>query len=183
MILPPSTNLRTPGIMTTGELATWAQIGKNAVPMLVGRFGIRELTGNAKNRRYPARSVLRAVLGVSPATQEDMERLLIPLQKATWVAQVTGLSVSTISAAVCDKRGALPSPVELTATGPDQAPARCRRWIPAQIEAHLQGGPIPFLAAQTSPRKTPSKRAPDPADNVFAAICGSNAGVSRQLQL
>ena len=174
---------RTPGVMTTSELATWAQIGKNAVPHLVNRFGIRELTGNMKSHRFGVHDVLRKIIRFAPPTPEDLERLLVPLQKASWVAQVTGLSVSAVSAAAYEKRDVLPLPVELTATGPDQAAARGRRWLPAQVEAHLRGDPIPFLASQTPVQKASSKRVPDPARNVFSAICGSNAEVSRQLQL
>jgi len=181
--LPPRVELKTPGVMSATELATWAQVGKNMVPKLSNRFGFREITGNAKNHRFSVHDVLRKILGVSPQTPEDIERLLIPLQKASWVSQMTGLSVSAISASVCEKRGALPFPIELTVTGQDQAPARGRRWIPTQIEAHLRGDPIPFLAPQTPDRKAPPKRVQEPACNVFAVICGANAEVSRQLQL
>ena len=175
--LPPQVELKTPGVMSATELATWAQVGKNMVPKLSNRFGIRELTGNAKNHRFSVHEVFRKVLGVTPQTPDDLERLLVPLQKALWVSRMTGLSVSTISAGACEKRGAIPLPVELTVTGKDQAAARGRRWIPAQIEAHLQGDPIPFLAPQT-----PSKRVQKPVCNVFTAICGANAEVSRQCQ-
>jgi hypothetical protein len=180
--LPSPVSLKRPGTMSTAELAAWAQVGKNLVPQFVTRFGIREITGNAKNHRFSVHDVLRKILGVSPQTAEDLERLLIPLQKASWVSQMTGLSVSAISASVCEKRGSLPLPIELTTTGPDQAPARGRRWIPAQIEAHLCGDPIPFLAPHATARKATPKRVPEPACNVFAAICGANAEVSRQLQ-
>lgn len=183
MALPHPITLRTPGVMTTGEFAAWAQVGKNAVPHLMTRFGIREITGNAKNHRYPVHDVLRKILGFTPRSMEDLESLLVPLQKVSWVSQMTGLSVSAISAGACEKRGALPSPLELNATGPDQAPARGRRWIPSQIAAHLRGDPIPFLASQPPARKAPSKPVPTSARNVFAAICGSNAEVSRQLRL
>lgn len=181
--MPSTSSLRTPGVLSTAELAAWAQAGKNAVPQLVGRFGIRELTGNAKHHRFSVYDVLRKVLEVSPQTPEDLERLLIPLQKASWVSQMTGLSVSAISASACEKRGALPLPIELTVTGPNKAPARGRRWIPAQIEAHLRGDPIPFLPSPEPARKAPSECNPNPPRNVFAVICGSNAQVSRQLQL
>ena len=176
--MPAPSSLRTPGVMSTTELAAWAQVGRNTVPQIVGRFGIRELTGNAKHRRYSVHDVLRNVLGVTPQTPEDLGHLLIPLQKVSWVSQMTGLSVSAISASACEKRGAIPLPVELTITGKDQAAARGRRWIPAQIEAHLRGDPIPFLAPQTLP-----KRVQEPVCNVFAAICGANAEDARQLQL
>jgi hypothetical protein len=176
--LPPQVELKTPGVMSAKELAAWAQVGKNMVPILAHRFGFRELTGHAKYHRFSVHDVLRKILGVRPQTPDDLERLLIPLQKASWVSRMTGLSVSAISAGACEKRGAIPLPVELTVTGKDQAAARGRRWIPAQIEAHLRGDPIPFLAPQTPP-----KRVQEPACNVFAAICGANAEVSRQLQL
>ena len=173
------------GRPSSGDCArrSWAQIGKNAVPSLVARFKIRELTGNAKSRRYPVHCVLRSVLGVSPQTPEDLERLLIPLQKVSWVSQMTGISLSTISASACEKRGTLPFPIELTVTGRNKAPARGRRWIPAQIEAHLRGDPIPFLSDAETARKAPPGGHTNPSRNVFAAICGSNAEVSRQLRL
>lgn len=181
--MPALLQLRSPAVMSTTELAAWAQIGRNAVPRLVSRFQIREITGGSKNHRFAVHDVLRKILGVTPETSADLERLLVPLQKVTWVSQMTGLSVSTISAGACENRGALPAPIELTITGRDQAPARGRRWIPAQIEAHLRGDPIPFLALPTPDRKAPQKRVQEPACNVFAAICGANAEVSRQLQL
>lgn len=181
--MPSPSSLRTPGVMSTTELAAWAQVGRNIVPKLAHRFGFRELTGNAKHRRYSVHDVLRKVLGVSPQTPEDLERLLIPLQKVSWVSQMTGLSASAISASVCEKRGALPSPVQLSVTRQDQAPARGRRWFPAQIEAHLRGDPIPFLALPTPDRKAPQKRVQEPARNVLAEICGANAEDARQLQL
>jgi hypothetical protein len=181
--LPMPVSLKRPGVMSTAELAAWAQVGKNAIPHIVDRFGIREITGNAKFHRFPVQDVLRKILGITPQTPEDLERLLMPLQKASWVSQMTGISVSAISASVCEKRGVLPSPIELTSTGKDQAPARGRRWIPAQIEAHLSGNPIPFLAPQTPDRKAPPKRVSEPARNVFAEICASNAEVSPQLHL
>lgn len=181
--MPSPFSLKTPGVMSTSELAGWAQVGKNMVPQLVGRFGIRELTGNAKNHRFPVHDVLRKVLGVTPETPEDLERLLTPLQKVSWVSQITGMSVSAISASACEKRGPLPYPVQLSVTGQDQAPARGRRWVPAQIEAHLRGDPIPFLASRTWLPPAPCKHFPPSARNVFAEICGSNAEVSRQLQL
>ena len=136
-----------------------------------------------KNRRYSAYKVLKSILGITPQTPQDLERLLIPLQKACWVAQITGISVSAINAAACEKRNFLPLPFELTVTGPGQAPARSRRWVPAQIEAHLRGDTIPFLAPQTTTRKAPSKRIQAPARNVFAAICTDNAKASRQCRL
>lgn len=144
--MPPPISLRTPGVMTTAELATWARIGKNAVPLLVARFSIREVTGNVKCHRYPVAGALRATLGITAKTPDDLELLLVPLQKASWVSQVTGLSVSASGAAACENRGPLPTPVELTATGPRQAAARGRRWIPALFECT----PVRSLARRRS---------------------------------
>jgi len=177
--LPCPITLKTPGVLTTAELANWAQISRNAVPSLACRFGIPELSGNMKNLRYSVHKVLKSILGITPKDPQDLERLLIPLQKACWVAQITGMSVSAINAAACEKRNFLPLPFELTVTGSGQAPARGRRWISAQIEAHLRGDPIPFLAPQTTTRKGPSKRIQAPARNVFAAICTDNTEASR----
>lgn len=175
--------LRFPAVMTTAELAAWAQVGKNAVPQLAARFGIRELTGHAKNHRFAIHDVLRKIIGVTAASQEDLALLLMPLQKASWVSQVTGLSTSAISAGICENRSPLPAPVELTVTGPDQAPARGRRWLVVQVEAYLRGDPIPFLAPEMPFPDLPEIPAQEPAGNVFAAICADNAAVSRQRQL
>lgn len=175
---PCSIALRFPGAMTTAELSVWTQAGKNTIPKLVSKFGIRELTRNAKNHRFSVHDVLRKIVGVTPTTPDDLEQLLMPLQKASWVSLVTGLSTSAISAGICENRSSLPVPIELTATGLDQAPARGRRWLPVQIDAYLRGDPIPFLAAQRSPRQVAENRAEQPACNVFAAICADNAGSS-----
>ncbi|WP_165616972.1 hypothetical protein [Salipiger marinus] len=175
--------LRFPAVMTTAELAAWSQVGKNAVPHLVARFGIRELTGHAKNRRFAIHDVLRKIIGVTAASPEDLALLLMPLQKASWVSQITGLSTSAVSAGICENRSPLPAPVELTATGPGRAPARGRRWLVVQVEAYLRGDPIPFLAPQKPFPDLPEIRAQEPAGNVFAAICADSATSSRQVQL
>jgi len=62
--MPPWLELKTPGVMSTAELAAWAQVGKNTVPRLVTRFGIREVTGNAKNH-HVGRCHHPAVCGVA----------------------------------------------------------------------------------------------------------------------
>lgn len=50
MGMPAPSSLRTPGIMSATELTAWAPlVRRNTVPQLVVRFGILELTGNAKN--------------------------------------------------------------------------------------------------------------------------------------
>lgn len=181
-MLPSTLPLRTSGVMTTAELAAWAQIGKNAVPGLVSRFGIREISGHAKSQRYSVHDVMRSILGISPATPDDLERLLVPLQKATWVASVTGLSTSSINANACENRGALPAPVELTVTKVDHAAARGRRWVPAQIDAHLRGIAIPYQRRRISLKKPAAQTAHPSVRNVFAELCASNAEVSRQCQ-
>ncbi|KAA8607697.1 hypothetical protein [Salipiger aestuarii] len=179
---PSSIVPRFPAVMTTAELAAWAQVGKNAVPQLVTRFGIRELTGHAKNHRFAIHDVLQKIIGVTAMSQGDLEQLLMPLQKAAWVSRVTGLSTSAIGAGIRENRSPLPAPVELTVTGPRQAPARGRRWLVVQVEAYLRGDPIPFLAPGKPFPDLPENRAQDPAGNVFAAICADNAAVSRQRQ-
>jgi len=180
--LPSPTPLRTSTVMTTAELASWAQVGKNAVPRLVSQFGIREITGNTKNHRFAVHEIMRKIIGVAPKTAEDLQCLLVPLQKATWVARVTGLSVSAINAAACEKRNGFPLPIELSVTMADQAAARGRRWIPSQIEAHLRGEPIPFIMLK-APQKSAQRRASDLQSDAFAAMCAADAELSRQCQL
>lgn len=173
--------LHSPAVMTSAELAAWAQIGKNSVSRLTAHFGIRELTGNAKNHRFSVHEVLRKIIGAAPRTAEEMQELLKPLQKASWVSAITGLSTSAINAAICENRFRLPAPLGLTCTGFEQAAPRGRRWIPAQLDAYLIGAPIPFLpqaGRSNSPGRTPE---PLPG-NVFAAICAGNAGTSLQRQ-
>jgi hypothetical protein len=174
--------LRTPAVMTTAELASWAQIGKNTVPRLVNFFGLRELSGSAKNHRFAVHDVMKKVLGVTLRGPDDLEVLLYPLQKSRWVSEYTGLSVSAINAAICENRLMLPAPIELTRTANGQAAPRSRRWIPAQIEAYLRNDPIPFMPETTplSHTKTASKPT---SRNVFAAICSDNTEVSRQCHL
>ena len=174
--------LRTSAVMTTAELAAWAQLGKNSVPRLTAGFGIRELSGSAKNHRYSVHEVMRKVLGVTAGHSEDLEPLLYPLQKSTWVSAYTGLSVSAINAAICEKRLTLPAPIELTHTDHGQAAARGRRWVPVQIDAYLRNEPIPFMPAMTS-GPAPKTASQTISRNVFVAICSDNAKVSRQCHL
>jgi len=171
--------LKTPGVMTASELAAWAQIGKNSVQQLVSRFGIREITAGKRGLRFSAPLVLKNVIGIAPQSREELDQMLVPLQKASWVAQLTGLSVSTINAAACANRSGLPAPVELTRTDPDQAAPRSRRWVPAQVIAHLNGEDVPFTTqAHESPRG-----ASDDDRNVFPAFSAANAEISLQCQL
>ena len=48
--MPVPLSLKTPGVMSTAELAARAKVGRSTVPKLVGHLGIREMTTNAKNR-------------------------------------------------------------------------------------------------------------------------------------
>lgn len=47
--MPVPLSLKTPGVMSTAELAARAKVGRSTVPKLVGHLGIREMTTNAKN--------------------------------------------------------------------------------------------------------------------------------------
>ena len=173
---------RAASVMTTAELAEWCGLGKNSIPRLIDFFGIRELSRSAKNHKFSTYEVMRKVLGVTPDNADDMAMLLYPLQKSAWVSEQTGLSVSGINAAICEKRLQMPSPVELTRTNPTQAAARSRRWIPAQIDAYLKNDPIPFVTALT-PCLDPKPQQETTSRNAFAAIFSDNAKVSRQSQL
>jgi hypothetical protein len=181
--LPAPVILETPGVMTRAELISWAQVGKNAVPQLVSLFGLHELSGSTKGHRYSLHGVLRGILGVTPETADDLRALLVPLQKVSWVSKMTGLSDSAINARVTEKRGRFPFPIELTITESNQAAARGRRWIAAQVAAHLRGDPIPFLIQPAAHQTMPPTHVPAPARNVFREICANNAEVSRERQL
>ena len=170
--------LKSPIVMTSSELAAWAQVGKNAIPALVALFDLRSMAEGSQNHRYSVHDVMRKIIGITPANNEELNLLLRPLQKSTWVARMTGFSVSAINAAACEKRpSSLPS-FQLSAEKRGQASPRSRRWIPEQIEAHLRGDPLPFRQVSLSERSV--KKSVKPASrNVFAAICTGNAEVSR----
>jgi len=171
-------SLRSPIVMTSSELAAWAQVGKNAVPALVKLFGIRSRAVGSQNHRYSVHDVMRKIIGVAPTNNDELNLLLKPLQKSTWVAQMTGFSVSAVNAAACEKRtSSLPS-FQLSAEKRGQASPRSRRWIPEQIEAHLRGDPLPFRQVSQSEKPT-KKPVAQASRNVFAAICTGNAEVSR----
>lgn len=177
----PPLELGSPSVMSAAELAAWTQTGRNGIARLTAHFGIRELTGNAKNHRFSAHEVVRKITGAAPRTAAEMQELLKPLQKASWVSAVTGLSISAINAAIRGNQLLLPAPLELTRTGSEQAAPRGRRWIPAQLEAYLLGAPVPFLPQDARLDGPGSPPLPGPG-NVFAAICAGNAGTSRQRQ-
>ena len=171
--------LKTRGVMTASELAAWAQIGKNSVQQLVSRFGIREIPAGTRGLRFSAPLVLQNIIGIAPRSPEEFDQMLVPLQKASWVAQLTGFSVSTINAAACANRSGFPAPIELTRAVPNQAAPRSRRWIAAQVIAHLNGENVPFTTqAHASPRG-----ASDDPRNVFPAFSAANAEISPQCQL
>lgn len=168
--------LRHPGVMSSAELASWAQIGKNAIPRLTAWFGIAEITGKTKHQRFSAVDVLRRILGATPGTPEDFDELMKPLQAAAWVAAVTGVSVSMLSEGARTGSLRLPTPIELYETQPGQAAPRCRRWVAAAIEAHLARAAIPYATRQM----LGSEVIEPPARNVFEAICTDNSKLSPQ---
>ena len=169
--------LRFSVVMTTAELAAWCQVGKNTVPHIITHFGLKELTGAAKNHRFSLHDVMRKIIGVTALGDPEIKALLYPLQKANWVSERTGLGVSSINAAICENRLLLPAPIEVTRRHPGRTAARGRRWIPAQIEAYIRSDPIPFQA-ERAPRQA-SKARPKPTfGNAFEAICSDNATAS-----
>lgn len=168
-------DLRSPDVMSIAELTAWTQIGKNSIPRLLKHFAIREVTGKTSHLRFSTHDIMRRIVGVRPETPGELYQLLMPLQPALWVAAITGTSRSTLSAHARNPHLDFPSPINLLTTTSGQAAPRGRRWIPAQIEAHIRGEIIPFLAQKSTspePAHTPSR-------NVFAAICASNAEGSR----
>lgn len=167
--------LKSPDVMSQAELAAWAQVGKNAIPRLLAHFAIREITGKANHWRYSTHDIFRMILGTEPQSAEDVPLLLKPLQTAGWVEAITGISRSTLSTHARRPFLGFPAAINLLTTRSDQAAARGRRWIPAQIEAHIRGEDIPFLAGEIPP----SNPSLPPDGNVFAAICASNAEGSR----
>lgn len=169
--------LRFPVVMTTAELAAWCQIGKNTVPHIITHFGLKELSGAAKNHRFGLHEVMHKIIGVTPLGHAEIKALLYPLQKATWVSQRSGLSVSSINAAVCENRLLMPAPIEVTPTQPGRTAARGRRWLPAQIEAYIRCDPIPFQAEQ-APRPASKSQQNPTFGNAFEAICSDNAAAS-----
>ncbi|MEQ5829450.1 hypothetical protein J3456_19080 [Sulfitobacter sp. NFXS29] len=169
--------LRFPVVMTNAEMAAWCQVGKNTVPHIVRYFGLNELSGAAKNHRFGLHEVMGKIINVTPPDDAEIKVLLYPLQKVTWVSERTGLSVSSINAAVCENRLLLPAPIEVTPTQPGRTAARGRRWVPAQIEAYIRNDPIPFQVAP-EPRPVPKSRSKPTFRNAFEAICSDNAEVS-----
>jgi len=169
--------LRFPIVMTTAELAAWCQVGKNTVPYIISYFGLKELSGAAKNHRFGVHEIMRKIIGVTPFGDAEIKALLYPLQKAPWVSERTGLSVSSINAAICENRLLLPAPIEVTSTQTGRTAARGRRWLPAQIEAYIRSDPIPFQAKR-APRPDPKSRSKPTFRNAFEAICSDNAEVS-----
>lgn len=169
--------LRFPVVMTSAELAAWCQVGKNTVPHIITHYGLKELSGAAKNHRFAVHEVMRKIIGVTPHGDAEVKVLLYPLQKAPWVSERTGLGVSSINAAICENRLLLPAPIEVTPTQPGRTAARGRRWIPAQIEAYIRCDPIPFQT-ERAPRPASKSRSKPTFRNAFEAICSDNAEVS-----
>ena len=171
---PAPIALRSPTVMCATELASWAQIGRNSVPRLVADHGIRELTGQQRHQRFGVAEIIRRVLSITPTDFADFARLLVPLQTTEWVADITGMSRSTLSARA--RLGKLPfRPVDLFQDSPLRAAPRGRRWIAAQVVAHLAGTSIPFVEYHGAPSGPSSM----PAGNGFAALWPSNTGDAR----
>ena len=169
--------LRSPAVMSQGELARWAQIGRNAVPRLVEQYGIREITRQQRHQRYSVTDVLARILNINPSDADEEQQLLIPLQTTDWVAQMTGRSRSTLSERA--RLGGLPyRAIDLFATSAAQGASRCRRWIAAQVVADLTGVPLPFLEQDQCDREPNIQ----PSGNGFAALWHGTAGEARQCQ-
>ncbi len=169
--------------MTSGELAQWAQVGKNSIKQMTQRFGIRELTGNGHNHRYSVYEIFLKIIGAPLTAPDEQEILLKPLQKTAWLSKTIGLGVSAINTAICEERLTFPNPIELTRSQPGRAAPRGRRWVPAQIEAYLRDDPIPFIKPPIALKKPVKSQVSDPPCNVFSAICTDNAEASRQCHL
>lgn len=167
--------LKNPFVMSVTEIAEWACVGKNTVPQIIARFGLNEVTGHGKNRRYRTKEVLRRVTGMNPATSEDVTLLLKPLQQAAWVSTVLGISVSALSENARSGRTTIPTAIQLSETTKTQQAPRGRRWIPAQIEIYLEDLADPFVKMQK--RKLAASRRVN--RNVFGEICAGNTARSR----
>ena len=167
-------DLESPTVMTGADIARWAQIGKNAVPGFVSAFGIRETTGHMQFRKYLVTDVLMRVLQVHPSTEAERLLLFVPLLTVAQVAALSGMSESAISARARAGDTNFPAPVQISTTA-DAAP-RGRRWVHAQVHAHLAGDPDPLVAMRKAAKKF---QTPD-ASNVFAQLVPRNARGSPQ---
>ena len=166
-------DLRSPTVMSCGEIARWAQIGKNSVPGLVEAFGIREITGNKQFRKYLVTDVLMNILDTPGRTPAERVFLLVPLLTASQVAALIGMSESAVSARARTMQQNFPAPIQVSAAG-DSNP-RGRRWIHAQVHAYLMGLPDPLVAMRQAAKAAVT---PD-ASNVFAQLVPGNATGSR----
>jgi hypothetical protein len=166
--------LKSPFVMSATEIAVWASVGKNTVPQIIARFGISEVTGHGKNRRYRTKDVLQRVTGMNPANSDEVTLLLKPLQHAAWVSAALGISVSALSANMRAGTSAIPAAIQLSTTTEDQHAPRGRRWLPAQIENYLEDLADPF----TKMRARKSTASTGVSSNVFGKICAGNAARS-----
>lgn len=161
-------------VMSASEIADWAQVGKNTVPQIIGRFNIPEVTGHGKHRRYRTRDVLQRIAGVRPSNHEEIALLLKPLQHAAWVSAILGISVSALSANMRTGKSAIPAAIQLSETSDAQQAPRGRRWVPAQIEIFLNDLADPFSKS----RQRKSAASARISSNVFGDICAGNAARS-----
>lgn len=166
--------LRSPAVMSAGELALWAQIGRNSIPRLVADHGIRELTGQQRHQRYAVTDVLCNLLKVTLKGPTDFSNLLVPLQTTEWVINLTGMSRSTLSERA--RLGHLPfRAIDLFRRTSHQAAPRGRRWIASQVMAHLTGTSIPYMERHTAH----SRASRMPVGNGFAALWPWNSEETR----
>ncbi|WP_145962769.1 thioredoxin domain-containing protein [Mangrovicoccus ximenensis] len=146
-------------VMTAAELKAWTQLGKNSVSDFIRQHDLKDISGNARNRKYSTLAIFRAVLKIVPGSPEEFHLLLKPLQRASWVSRTTGESVSALGKKARDAESSFPASVQLLRRrkGPDFP--RDRRWIPAEIEALVEGRPPPFsqdATVQSSPVRAES---------------------------
>ncbi len=173
--LVPPLALRTNGIMTSAELKAWAGIGDRRLRALVTARDLRPMPSRGAVR-YPVSQVFRALLGLAPACPDDVALLLKPLMTVSWVSRITGYGVSTLGR---HARGAapiagFPMPVQLSPSATDDTDFRGRRWLPAQVEAVLNGTPDPFAPLATGPLAAAAPAPEPPARNVLALIAMEN---------
>jgi hypothetical protein len=161
--------------MTTAELKAWAGIGDRRLNELVAGHGLQPLPSR-RAVRYSVSQVFRILLGLAPACPHDVTLLLKPLRTVSWVSRVTGHGVSTLGR---HARGTapiegFPMPIQLSPSAAPETDLRDRRWLPAEIEALLQGKPDPFERLRID---APAVAAPDtdpPARNVLEQIAMEN---------
>lgn len=167
--------LRFPLMMTVAELACWSNVSRNSVGRLVSHFGLRETTGHTRHQKYPIVDVMRLVLDIDIQSNAEIDLLLRPLAGAAWVSRQTGVSPSTLSArALQGDDGSSLRAISLFPPAPGGGASRARRWIPAEVDAHVRGDAMPFKRISRRMRQSaPTDR------NAFAALWTTNTEDAR----